>query len=133
MKLTKPKRPPDTLSGYVAVGSVAANRPFCNLTVDMDETATKLAQVNLTMDDKPKGFYRRDFLLNIEKEAQQKWKDLKAFESSPDLSKKKFFATFPYPYMNGFMHIGHGYTMTKAEFAARYGPIDLYRLRLIAH
>lgn len=22
--------------------------------------------------------------------------------------------------MNGFMHIGHGFTLTKAEFAARY-------------
>eukprot|EP00939_MAST-03C_sp_MAST-3C-sp1_P003252 g3252.t1 len=34
--------------------------------------------------------------------------------------KKKYFCTFPYPYMNGRIHLGHAFTITKAEFAARY-------------
>jgi leucyl-tRNA synthetase len=33
---------------------------------------------------------------------------------------EKFFVTFPYPYMNGVFHIGHAFTITKAEFAVRY-------------
>ena len=32
----------------------------------------------------------------------------------------KFFATFPYPYMNGFLHLGHGFTMSKYDFISRY-------------
>jgi len=28
--------------------------------------------------------------------------------------------TFPYPYMNGKLHLGHAFSVTKAEFAARY-------------
>ena len=31
-----------------------------------------------------------------------------------------FMATFPYPYMNGMLHLGHAFTATKAEFATRY-------------
>ena len=29
-------------------------------------------------------------------------------------------ATFPYPYMNGMLPLGHAFTATKAEFATRY-------------
>lgn len=32
----------------------------------------------------------------------------------------KFFVTFPYPYMNGKLHLGHGYTIMNAELSARY-------------
>lgn len=27
---------------------------------------------------------------------------------------------FPYPYMNGRLHLGHGFSLSKAEFVARY-------------
>ncbi len=30
------------------------------------------------------------------------------------------FLTFPYPYSNGRLHIGHGYTMSKVDFMARW-------------
>ena len=30
-----------------------------------------------------------------------------------------YMATFPYPYMNGMLHLGHAFTATKAEFATR--------------
>ena len=33
---------------------------------------------------------------------------------------ESYLATFPYPYMNGRLHLGHAFTITKAEFAARY-------------
>ena len=32
----------------------------------------------------------------------------------------KYFATFPYPYMNGYLHLGHAFSMSKAEFQVRY-------------
>ena len=28
--------------------------------------------------------------------------------------------TFPYPYMNGRLHMGHGFSLTKTEFMVRY-------------
>lgn len=34
--------------------------------------------------------------------------------------KQKFFVTFPYPYMNGRLHLGHGYTIMGAEMMARF-------------
>ena len=44
-------------------------------------------------------------------------------QAVPD-SKEKMFITFPYPYMNGKLHLGHGYTILNAEMQAEY-----YRLK----
>ena len=32
----------------------------------------------------------------------------------------KYLVTFTYPYMNGFLHLGHAFSLSKSEFAARY-------------
>ena len=32
----------------------------------------------------------------------------------------KYLITFTFPYMNGFLHLGHAFSLSKAEFAARY-------------
>lgn len=32
----------------------------------------------------------------------------------------KYMATFPYPYMNGYLHLGHAYSLSKAEFMTRF-------------
>jgi leucyl-tRNA synthetase len=29
-------------------------------------------------------------------------------------------ATFPYPYMNGVLHLGHAFTLSKADFQCNY-------------
>lgn len=67
---------------------------------------------------------RRDALLLIQGQAQQKWRDLKVFEEdAPDESSStqdKFLVTFPYPYCNGFLHIGHSFSLSKAEFIVGY-------------
>ncbi|GAA5927076.1 hypothetical protein JCM1841_001908 [Sporobolomyces salmonicolor] len=80
---------------------------------------------------------KRDFLIALEQKAQKRWQDEKLFEqNSPyatgdaqvptegfakhaeELRKKypKVLATMPYPYMNGSLHLGHGFTISKIEF-----------------
>ena len=59
-------------------------------------------------------------LKEIEKKWQQKWKRSKIFESDPIPGKKKYFINFPYPYMNGYLHIGHAFSLMRVEILARY-------------
>ncbi|PFX23553.1 Leucine--tRNA ligase, cytoplasmic [Stylophora pistillata] len=65
-----------------------------------------------------------DYLKEIEKQIQKRWAENKTFEvdslppGSPDPKKEKFFCTFPYPYMNGRLHLGHTFTISK--FATGY-------------
>jgi leucyl-tRNA synthetase len=40
--------------------------------------------------------------------------------SNANPGKPKKFVTFPYPYMNGRLHAGHAYTLSKVDFLARY-------------
>lgn len=55
---------------------------------------------------------------------QEKWEREKVFEldapSENEEQKPKFLATFPYPYMNGRLHVGHVFTLSKAEFAVGF-------------
>lgn len=69
----------------------------------------------------PKSFARRDHLREIEIRMQSKWEADKIYEVGyDDHNKEKFLVTFPYPYMNGRLHLGHAFSMTKAEFTARF-------------
>lgn len=74
---------------------------------------------------------RRDTLIAIEKKYQKLWADEKVFEinapedsslTSAELRAKypKFFGTMAYPYMNGVLHAGHCFTLSKVEFATGY-------------
>ena len=56
----------------------------------------------------------------IEKKWQKRWKKDKIFQADPDTTRKKFFFTVPYPYVNGSLHIGHGRTYTIGDMIARY-------------
>ena len=69
-----------------------------------------------------KGRVKVDTLLGIERESQTKWEAEKVFEEdAPDGSEKeKYFVNFPYPYMNGLLHLGHTFTLLKCEFAVGY-------------
>ena len=86
----------------------------------MAESATK-GMENLTIDQAPKkSTVKRDTLRENEIEQQKKWEDAKVFQADPDSSKESFMVTFPYPYSNGHLHIGHAFSLTKAIFRAQY-------------
>ncbi|GAA5885136.1 hypothetical protein JCM16303_005871 [Sporobolomyces ruberrimus] len=80
---------------------------------------------------------KRDFLIQLEQQAQKRWADEKLFEQNSPYSTgdaevpteefakhaqemrekyPKVLATMPYPYMNGSLHLGHGFTISKIEF-----------------
>ncbi|MHA2029231.1 MAG: leucine--tRNA ligase [Candidatus Kariarchaeaceae archaeon] len=51
---------------------------------------------------------------------QQRWTDAKIFEADYDKNRIKYHINFPFPYVNGSPHLGHGYSFMKAEIMARY-------------
>ncbi|RUS29537.1 hypothetical protein BC938DRAFT_480538 [Jimgerdemannia flammicorona] len=75
---------------------------------------------------------KRDALRALEPKAQKLWEDMHAFEvnaptieehpSNNDLHEAypKFFGCMAYPYMNGRLHLGHAFTLSKIEFATGY-------------
>ncbi|XP_067851998.1 leucine--tRNA ligase, cytoplasmic [Heptranchias perlo] len=71
-----------------------------------------------------KGTAKVDFLKRIEEDIQKKWDEKKLFEidavepGSAESSKPKYFVTFPYPYMNGRLHLGHTFSLSKCEACA---------------
>lgn len=71
-----------------------------------------------------KGTFKVEFLKGVERAAQQKWEDLKIFEvdapQQPEDNEEKLMVTFPYPYMNGRLHLGHTFTICKCEFAVGF-------------
>ncbi|EHA8588368.1 leucine--tRNA ligase, cytoplasmic [Cocos nucifera] len=71
-----------------------------------------------------RSFSRRDQLLRIQSEVQKRWEEHKVFDANPGNKPpepgEKFFGNFPYPYMNGLLHLGHAFTVSKLEFAAAY-------------
>lgn len=69
----------------------------------------------------PKGSSKRDALRRNEVEIQKLWEEAKVFESdASDEKKEKFLVTFPFPYSNGHLHIGHAFSLTKSVFRAQF-------------
>jgi len=56
----------------------------------------------------------------IEEKWQKRWSEAKVFEANPDWNKPKCFVTFPFPYMSGPLHVGHGYSASRVDVYARY-------------
>lgn len=77
---------------------------------------------------------KRDHLKVLEKKYQDRWQSEKLFQvnapaaadtsglSHAEIMAKypKWFGNFPFPYMNGSLHLGHAFTISKIEFAAGY-------------
>ncbi|MDD5192529.1 MAG: leucine--tRNA ligase [Candidatus Nanoarchaeia archaeon] len=55
----------------------------------------------------------------IEKKWQDKWEKGKLFEANPD-KRNKFFVNFPYPYINSYLHLGHGFSSVRVDIIARF-------------
>lgn len=64
----------------------------------------------------------------IEEKWQRKYEEAKLFEPSVQPGKPKFFVTFPYPYMNGYFHIGRAFSGIRAEVLARYKLMQGYNV-----
>jgi leucyl-tRNA synthetase len=58
----------------------------------------------------------------------KKWSDSKIFEAVPEHGKKKFFGTFPYPYVNSYLHLGHFYSSMRLEALSRYKRMQGYNV-----
>ncbi|OWB65780.1 hypothetical protein B5S30_g1111 [[Candida] boidinii] len=78
---------------------------------------------------------RRDALIEIEQKYKKIWKDDKVFEvNAPSFEEvpfslsgegvreyqRKFFSSMAYPYMNGVLHAGHCFTLSKSEFSTGF-------------
>lgn len=65
-----------------------------------------------------------DYLKEIEEKIQKQWEEKKIFEVNAPCDSEngfdKFLTTFPFPYMNGRLHLGHTFTLSKCEFAVRF-------------
>lgn len=79
------------------------------------------------MTETRKGTVKVEYLRQIEKEIQRQWNEQKLHENNapPSTNTKrngddKYLATFPFPYMNGRLHLGHTFSLSKCEFAVRY-------------
>ena len=82
-------------------------------------------------DEEAKGGNRLAHLREIELARQKLWKENHIFEADAEedwkskydfdtKNKRKYLITFPYPYMNGRLHLGHAFSLSKAEFQSRY-------------
>ncbi len=56
------------------------------------------------------------------------WEDRHVFEPDPLVGKKKIFVTFPFPYMNGPLHVGTAFTSARVEFYARFKRMQGYNV-----
>lgn len=79
-----------------------------------------------------------EFLQKIEHDVQEKWEKERVYEfdapAEPRTSNdEKFMVTFPYPYMNGRLHLGHTFSLSKAEVSEAKFLIDFVHclMRLI--
>lgn len=59
------------------------------------------------------------FFTTIEQKWQKKWTESKLFEADK-ADQEKYYINFPFPYINGAPHLGHGYSLLKADIMARF-------------
>ncbi|OLS24412.1 MAG: Leucine--tRNA ligase [Candidatus Heimdallarchaeota archaeon LC_3] len=68
-----------------------------------------------------------DKLKSIEEKWQKRWDEIKLYE--PEINEKPSeFVTFPYPYVNGPIHIGHAFTCNKVDIYARFKRLMGYNV-----
>lgn len=85
-----------------------------------------------------KGTFKVEYLQKIEKEIQEQWKNDRIFEEDAPVTPKKneeekFFCNFPYPYMNGRLHLGHTFSISKCEFAVRFQRLQGKKVHIFVY
>ncbi|MGA2875703.1 MAG: leucine--tRNA ligase, partial [Nitrososphaerales archaeon] len=63
---------------------------------------------------------------SIEDKWMERWEKQRVSESDPDPGREKKLVTFPFPYMNGPLHIGHAFTSVRVDVYARYKRMQGY-------
>lgn len=58
----------------------------------------------------------------------RRWEEERAFEAYPDPKRGKVFVTFPYPYMNGPLHVGHVFSASRIDAYARFKRMQGYNV-----
>ena len=64
----------------------------------------------------------------MEQKWQQKWEAAHLFEADPDPKREKKLVTFPFPYMNGPLHVGHTFTASRVDAYARFKRMQGYNV-----
>ncbi len=62
----------------------------------------------------------------IEEKWLSKWEAASIFEADPDPTKQKIMVTFPFPYMNGPLHVGHAFSASRVDAYARFKRMQGY-------
>ncbi|MEM1901434.1 MAG: leucine--tRNA ligase [Candidatus Nezhaarchaeales archaeon] len=65
---------------------------------------------------------------SIEEKWKEKWLKEKVFEADPQPGKPKVFITFPFPYVNGRLHVGHGFSAIRLDVYARFKRMQGYNV-----
>jgi leucyl-tRNA synthetase len=64
----------------------------------------------------------------FEQKWQAKWEEAHVFEADPDSKRQKKMVTFPYPYMNGPLHVGHAFSASRVDAYARFKRMQGYNV-----
>jgi leucyl-tRNA synthetase len=67
-------------------------------------------------------------LRRIEERWRKAWEKARIFEADPDPNRRKCMVTFPFSYMNGPLHVGHGFTATRVDAYARFRRMQGYNV-----
>ncbi len=70
---------------------------------------------------------RAQQLREIDRKWAERWDRDGIFEADPD-DRPKVFVTFPFPYMNGPLHLGHAFTSTRVDVYARFKRMQGYNV-----
>jgi leucyl-tRNA synthetase len=62
----------------------------------------------------------------MEQKWREKWESAHLFEADPDPKRKKIMVTFPFPYMNGPLHVGHTFTASRVDAYVRFKRMQGY-------
>jgi leucyl-tRNA synthetase len=64
----------------------------------------------------------------VETKWQEKWAQNNLYEANVQPGKPKFFVNFPYPYVNGLLHVGHAYSASRCDVLARFKKMNGYNV-----